>query len=176
MRDTKPNLNNNLFEQFIGDTLSLSGDTDIYGEMDIKSGATLYVREGIEDNLTKFEAGGKVSDSGISSETVVFDLTDFIQISGTTANTDTVIPAKFRIVSIVFNETSGNAVGDISVGITSGGTDIINADTVGASALVDGAIGTSIFSTTSSQIIYITSSTWGSGVVDTYIRMEKFIE
>jgi hypothetical protein len=140
------------------------------------TGRTITYSGVIDGNLASFDSSSGITDSGISSETVVYDLTDFIEISGTTANTDTVIPAKFRIVSIVFNETSGNAAGNISVGITSGGTDIINAETVGASALIDGAIGTSIFSITSSQLIYITSSAWGSGVVDTYIRMEKFIE
>lgn len=41
--DTKPNLSSCKFEQFSGDVLNLSGCTQIYGQFDIESGATLSI-------------------------------------------------------------------------------------------------------------------------------------
>jgi hypothetical protein len=44
--DTRPNLDNNKFEQFSGDTLSLSGTNEIYGSLSVKSGAILNIESG----------------------------------------------------------------------------------------------------------------------------------
>ena len=50
--DTKPNLSDNKFEQFSGETLSLSGLTDIYGEMQIKE-------EGVFDTFSGIHYSGQ---------------------------------------------------------------------------------------------------------------------
>ena len=57
--DTKPNLTDGKFEQFSGETLSLSGNTDIFGYLIIKSGATLSIlpSHGAGKVLTSDSAG-----------------------------------------------------------------------------------------------------------------------
>ena len=71
--DTKPNFTSNKFEQCSGDTMNLSGCTQIFGIFDIESGATLSICDNIgvgkvltsdaSGNATWQEAGG----SGITS-------------------------------------------------------------------------------------------------------------
>jgi hypothetical protein len=41
--DTKPNLSNSKFEQCVGDTLTLSGITNVHGTFSVRSGATLSI-------------------------------------------------------------------------------------------------------------------------------------
>ena len=45
-RDTKPNLTNSFFEQFSGETLTLSGRTEVHGIIEIENGGTLRIDDG----------------------------------------------------------------------------------------------------------------------------------
>ena len=58
MIDTRPNLDDSKFEQCSGDQLSLSGTSDFYGSLNIKSGTTL--------NIANDAASGKVLTSDAS--------------------------------------------------------------------------------------------------------------
>lgn len=95
--DTKPNLSDNKFEQFSGETLSLSGCTDIFGELEVKPSGSFILADGtqqdgyiltsdslgkgtwkknIEDNITK----------EISQTSHGFSVGNFIGWSGGTYN------------------------------------------------------------------------------------------
>jgi hypothetical protein len=143
-------------------------DSGLTSKISIVTGAT--------GNLPEFNSDGELVDSGIEAIKEDFDLIDIISLTDIDADTTTVIPAKYRIVSFVFNETSGYTAGNISVGTGATGTEIINTEALGASALLDGSIGQEIFSITSSQMIYISSSAWGTSLVDITIRLEKYWE
>jgi hypothetical protein len=68
------------------------------------------------------------------------------------------IPHKSIIESIVIYETTGNNTGNISIGSTPLGADIINALTINANELKSGDISANLFSLTLDQSIYISSS------------------
>jgi len=90
----------------------------------------------------------------------------------------TYLPAGYQIDTIIIIETSGNAAGDITISSTSGGTDIVNAQTVGASADVKAVLVNTngvYFSSVNDTDMYVSSSSWGSGVVSIYFTMEKII-
>ena len=87
------------------------------------------------------------------------------------------LPAKYSISNIRIKETSNNAAGNVSIGSTSGGTDIVNAVTVGAQAdlrSVNGGItiAKQAFSDSADMELWISSSAWGSGVVDVKFKFE----
>lgn len=103
----------------------------------------------------------------ISSDGLM-SLTD---LDGTTSITS--IPAGYCIDSIVIKETSSNNAGNISIGTAASGTQIVNAQTVNADDEVFCTLGTRFFSTTSTQSIYISSSSWGSGVVTVKIFIRR---
>jgi hypothetical protein len=127
--------------------------------------------------LVAVDGNGKFIKTEIENVQEDFDLIDFIEL--TSINEDDVslvIPAKYRITSIVIEEVSGSSAGNISIGTTTSGTDVVNSETVGANALVDCALGDTIFSKTTSNVLYISSSSWGSGGIDISIRIEKFTE
>ena len=71
--DTKPNLNDNKFEQFAGETLSLSGCTDIYGEMEIRSGGSFLLADGTQglNKIMTSNAAGKGTWTAISNIAVI---------------------------------------------------------------------------------------------------------
>jgi hypothetical protein len=60
MRDTKPNLSNDRFEQFDDEILSLSGETEIYGKLEIEQGAefNIYSSGGTKYNFGLSDEGG----------------------------------------------------------------------------------------------------------------------
>ena len=98
--DTKPNLTDGKFEQFSGETLSLSGNTDIFGYLIIKSGATLSIlpSHGVGKVLTSDSTGkatwqiAAVSSSGENVTKQIcqishgFNVKDVIGWSGGTYN------------------------------------------------------------------------------------------
>ncbi len=97
--DTKPNLSNDKFEQFSGETLSLSGCTDIYGVFQIENGASFCMSENaatgrviVSDASGKgtwqdlFIAGGENITKEITQSSHGFDVQDFIGWSGGTYN------------------------------------------------------------------------------------------
>jgi len=97
--DTKPNLSDSKFEQFSGETLSLSGNTNIYGHFAIKSGATISILSnyGVGKILTS-DSGGtgtwqnaiSISGERITKEIIQnshgFNINDVIGWSGGTYN------------------------------------------------------------------------------------------
>lgn len=112
--DTKPDLTNDKFEQFSGQTLSLSGCTDIYGELRVMSGASLSVSGGqlgyvlTSDNEGKATwqttsgiawSGSTINSVGtyIDSNTVLANTGMSINTSGITANTSLVTHSGFDV-------------------------------------------------------------------------------
>ncbi len=95
-------------------------------------------------------------------------------VTGDTVLTD-VLPAGYRIKSIVVEETAGNAItGGLKIGTSAGGTQVVNGQAVGANALVDCAPGTVIFSISAAQTLYVEDVTsWNSASIDLWIQMER---
>ena len=46
--DTKPNLSNDKFEQFSGETLTLKGTTEVHGRFEVESGGTFQLNDGTQ--------------------------------------------------------------------------------------------------------------------------------
>ncbi len=86
-----------------------------------------------------------------------------------------VVPAGYRLKSIVVQETAGFAIqGGLKIGTTAGGTDVVNGQTVGINALVDCTLGTRLFSLTAAQTLYVEDVTaWNSASIDLYLEMER---
>ena len=146
-----------------------STDIDLLNKIPKVTGAT--------GNLPVFTSSGEIEDSGIPAIQEDFDLIDFITLSAITSDSDTVIPSGYRITSVAYEELSGNSAGIITISTTAGNSgDVVSGVTVGSNSLVDGPLQTTIFSTSSSTLIYIESSSWGSSLVNVHIRIEKFIE
>jgi hypothetical protein len=173
--------------------LSIYSNTSVEGDL-WYSGENLYFTSGSTDidlldklekvtgytsgNIPMFTSDGQLTDSGIEATQEYFDLIDFITLSATTEDTNTVIPANYRITSIVFEELSGNSAGDLYIGTTTGFTgDVVSGETVNSNELIDATLGTNLlYSTTESKILYVESTSWGSSSVNVYIRIEKFNE
>lgn len=87
--------------------------------------------------------------------------------TGLSSNTDTTldIPEGHIIERIVLRETNGNSAGFISLGTTSGGAQIVTAQTVSANDTVQAALVNPTIAAGSTQSVFISSSSWGSGVV-----------
>ena len=75
--DTKPNLSSNKFEQCVGDILSLSGCTQIFGQFDVESGATI--------SICSNAGQGKVLTSDASG-VATWETPPSSSVSGTTGN------------------------------------------------------------------------------------------
>jgi hypothetical protein len=88
-------------------------------------------------------------------------------ITGATGDTTIVIPANFAIAGIYITNTTANSVtGGIKIGTTSGATDVVVSQAVGANDFVsvsDATLLKRIFSMSSSQTLYIQAvSSWNS--------------
>jgi hypothetical protein len=88
----------------------------------------------------------------------------------------TIIPQGYKLTQVWYEETSNNAAGNVSLGTSSLGNNIVNAQTIGANAegeavLVAGNLG----SLTQDTSIYVSSSAWGSGVVTLHFVMIKIL-
>ena len=88
-------------------------------------------------------------------------------VRGATSNTTVVIPAGMAIAGIyIANSTSNAVTGGIKIGTTSGATDVVVAQAVGASALVsvsDATLLKRLFSMSVDQTLYIQAvSSWNS--------------
>ena len=97
--DTKPNLNNDKFEQFAGETLNLSGRTQIFGYLDIESGATFTMlgnkgsgkvltsdANGVGTWQTISTSSGERVTKEITQTSHGFSVKDVVGYSGTTYN------------------------------------------------------------------------------------------
>jgi len=87
----------------------------------------------------------------------------------------TYLLAGYKIDTIIIKNQTANAAGNISIGTSAAGTQIVNAATVGASAVVDCTLVEDFFSDVNDTDLYISSSTWGTGVVTVYFTFKRII-
>ena len=85
----------------------------------------------------------------------------------------TILQAGYRIDTITVSENNSAAAGNISIGSTALGNDIVNAETVGADADFEFTILKNYFSRVNDTDLYISSSAWGSGSVTLYFTFKK---
>ena len=131
---------------------------------------------GTEGSLIGFGASNEVQEfeaievyNILKEENITADKTlAFLDISGISAN----IKAKFNIDTIAFQNNTANSV-TVNVGTTAGGTDVVNALVIGANALVLAPLGTTFFSVTLGQTLYISSSLWNSADIDIHVKVSK---
>ena len=85
--------------------------------------------------------------------------TKVLKLTGVTGNTTAEIPAGNALLAVLVENTTANAVtGGVKIGTTAGGTDVVVALTVGASALTfvaDAAVLKRLFSMSSAQTLHI---------------------
>ena len=91
-----------------------------------------------------------------------------LDINGNSAN----VKAKFEISAIVVQNTTANAV-IINVGSTALGTDVVNAFALGASETKKLPLGTTFFSITTGQNLFISSGLWNSANINIHITISK---
>ena len=82
-----------------------------------------------------------------------------LRVSNVVSNTTAEVPAGYAILAMIVENTTANAVtGGVKVGTTAGGTDVVVALTVGASALTfvaDAALLKRLFSMSAAQTLHI---------------------
>ena len=91
-----------------------------------------------------------------------------VDINGTSSN----IKAKFEISTIAVQNTTANAV-TINVGSTALGTNVVNAFALGASETKKLPLGTTFFSTTLGQNLFISSGGWNSASINIHVTISK---
>jgi len=101
-----------------------------------------------------------------------------IAVTAANANATFSVPAGYMIEHIAFQNTTANAVsGGVKLGTTNGGTEVVSAQAVGASALdtIPGASFTKrIFSTSGATTIYVQAVTsWASANVKFSVVLRK---
>ena len=139
--------------------------------------------KGLNDYDATGEAAGYVlsvnsAASGYTTQAVA-PFTDILRSSEANISADgllsTYLLAGYRFDTILIQEKSGNAAGNISLGSTSGGTDIISGSTITANADTIVNVITPYFSSVNDTNIYISSSSWGSGVVQLNFTVKRVI-
>ncbi|MBX3008605.1 MAG: LamG domain-containing protein [Melioribacteraceae bacterium] len=95
-------------------------------------------------------------------------------ITGNTTLTN-VIPKEYRIRGILVNNTTANAV-TISIGTSSGGTQVVNAKACGAGLtfINDAEILAKIFSLTADQTLFVHSANWNSSSINVEFSLSKY--
>ena len=91
-----------------------------------------------------------------------------LDINGNSAN----VKAKFEISAIVVQNTTANAV-TINIGSTALGTNVANAVVIGANSVVKLLLGTTFFSITSGQNLFISSALWNSANINIHVTISK---
>lgn len=91
-----------------------------------------------------------------------------LDINGNSAN----VKAKFEISAIAVQNTTANAV-TINIGSTALGTNVVNAFALGASETKKLPLGTTFFSTTSGQNLFISSALWNSANINIHVTISK---
>ena len=91
-----------------------------------------------------------------------------LDINGNSAN----VKAKFEISAIAVQNTTANAV-TINIGSTALGTDVVNAFVLGASETKKLPLGTTFFSITSGQNLFISSALWNSANINIHVTISK---
>lgn len=84
-----------------------------------------------------------------------------------------IIPSGYKVSAITVQETAGNAAGNVSIGLTAAATEIINAFTVGASADSLMTLVSTYFSKVNDTDLFVSSSAWGTGVIQLNFTMIK---
>lgn len=115
-----------------------------------------------------------------NSSTNDFDLVLFERAININSNQELLfgLPSRYKITSIVIEEIYSSTAGSISIGTTSGGVNIINAVVVGASALVEIDVRNILkgfFSITTDTPLFVSSSGWGSGLINIYFKFELIV-
>ncbi|MCH7939270.1 MAG: hypothetical protein IID13_05950 [Candidatus Marinimicrobia bacterium] len=146
----------------------------------VQIGCVLALRPGGIGHLQWQDAGGNElhgTVTGAQPGRLPIDHVERYIRKGITADTTltAVVPAGYRIRSIIVEETAGNAItGGLKIGTSAGGAQVVNAQAVGASALVDCALGARLFSLTTAQTLYVEDVTaWNSASIDLYLEMER---
>jgi len=86
------------------------------------------------------------------------------------SNSVSVLGAGYVIENIILK--SADDVGDISIGTTSSGTDVVDGETVNDNEVL-ATLGKTFFSTTTTQKLYVSSTAWGSGTLTLKIFIKK---
>ena len=108
----------------------------------------------------------------------LYNLNTVVSVTANNANTTISVPAGYVIDSIAFANTNANAVtGGVKIGTTSGGTDVVAAQAVGANALgvvTPANVLLRLFSRTVATTLYIQPVTaWAGAVVDFRVVLRK---
>jgi hypothetical protein len=94
-----------------------------------------------------------------------------------TSNGTLTVPANYYLIDIVMENTTANSItGGLKVGTTSGGSDVVLGQAVGASSYlnVGSSISKKIFSSSSTTTLYIQAVTsWNSANVNIYFVFSK---
>lgn len=88
---------------------------------------------------------------------------------------DVIIPAGYKIESIIVNETASNAAGNISIGTAASGTQVVNAFAVVADDDKIMTLVADYFSSVNDTDLYVSSSAWGTGVIDLTFVFQQVI-
>jgi hypothetical protein len=133
--------------------------------------------------LPSAEAGDVIASSDIAGAWLVADGTDWLspgvkRLRAVTADTTISIPAGWAIERIHFAETAGSAVtGGIRIGTTSGASDVLTPQPVGANALdtVDEtSIHKRIFSRSAAQTLFIQAvASWNGASLELSFTLKK---
>ena len=118
------------------------------------------------------------ADDGYESEQTAFndDFSRSVEVDlSSNQQLSTIIPDGYRIDTVIVKETSSNAAGNVSLGTSSAGIDIVNAFTVGADEDSIMTLAGDYFSSVNDTDVYVSSSAWGSGVIDLYFTFKKVI-
>ena len=140
---------------------SLSSPLQSQIKLSASSGNTLVL---LSDGLFSFGSGGSASILSVNVQNISTNSQLGLDI----------IPSGWAILKIIVSETGGiGDAGDISIGSTSNGFDVVNGETVLAGQTISCGVGTDFFSLVSPQNLYISSTAWGSGIVTVYILIAK---
>jgi hypothetical protein len=98
--------------------------------------------------------------------------------SGITGDTTLaeVIPAGYRIKSMVAEVAGASSGMILNVGTTSGGSDVVNGQDISANGLFDLTVAKTIFNLTAAQTLYVNDdggTAWSGVSVNMYIEMER---
>lgn len=85
----------------------------------------------------------------------------------------TIVPMGYMIKSIVIIETSGNPAGNVGIGTTALGVDVVASTAIGANADLKVAISADYFSNTAHTDLYVNSDAWGTGMINIYFTFTK---
>jgi hypothetical protein len=121
-----------------------------------------------------------IIDSYTSTSKMATPKVSYNELNTLAANGTFTVPAGMTIESIVYENTTANAVtGGVRFGTTNGGAEVVTSQAIGANAvgqITDANILLRFFSSTAQQILYIQAVTaWNSASVKFYIKLKPLI-